>query len=247
MKVEANSLKHTEEFRKLLNNYQPNSELINNIDDSKLVFMVGPTASGRNTVINILKGTDRYQYIVSDTTRSPRMNNGVMEQNGVEYWFKTEEQILEGLNNKEYLEAAIIHDQQVSGINLNEMKRAINSGKIAISEIEVAGAKNIHKYFPGLTYIFLLPPAFEDWMARLHGRGRLPEDEMQRRLNSANKEISIALDSDFYHFVINHDKEEAALAVDELANGRLPDRDKQQMGKNHAEQLIIDIRLYLNQ
>jgi guanylate kinase len=210
-----------------------------------MVLLIGPTAAGRNTLINILTSTGRYHYLVSDTTRKPRHNNGVAEQNGVEYWFKTEEEFLEGLKNGEYLEAAIIHNQQVSGMSIRELDRAKSAGIIAIDEIEPDGASHIQMYDESPLFIFLLPPSFDVWMERLRGRGDMPEDELRRRLESAREEITEALQADFYQFVINNEIHEAAVAVDELANGREPDNEKQAQGRAYAEQLAIDVQLYL--
>lgn len=241
----TNKLDKLDEFKTLLENYRPSGDSLTLLQDIPFVLLVGPTAAGRNTLINLLVDTGRYHYNVSDTTRKPRTNNGILEQNGVEYWFKDEETFLQGLRDGAYLEAAVIHNQQVSGMSIAELKRAHDSGKIAINEIEVDGAAHVHTYKPNALFIFLLPPTFEIWMQRLRGRGEMDEEEVRRRMASAVEEINIALDEDYYQFVINNEIHEAAVAVDELANGRTPDDEKQQLGRDHAEQLIIDIRLYL--
>lgn len=240
-----NKLVHIAEFQKILDGYTPSDQSAQILKGTKLVLLVGPTAAGRNTLINILLATNRYHFIVSNTTRKPRANNGVMEQDGVEYWFTKEEDFLESLKSGAYLEAAVIHGQQVSGISIKELDTARRSGLVAIDEIEVAGGANICKQKPDALFIFLLPPTFDIWMQRLRGRGEMPEDEVRRRLQSAQDEIAHALAADFYQFVINNEIHEAAVAVDELANGRAPDMVKQEMGRNHAEQLAIDIQLYL--
>lgn len=242
----VNKLVHIAEFDRLLKTYRPHEDTLEMLRKTPLVLLVGPTASGRNTLIHLLIDTNRYHYIVSNTTRQPRENNGIMEQDGREYWFVTEEEFLEGLQEGRYLEAAIIHGQQVSGIGVAELERAWQSGRIAIDEIEVEGARTIRKYKPDTLFIFLLPPTFEVWMQRLKGRGHMPEDELVRRLKSARDEITEALEEDFYHFVINNDIHEATVAVDELANGRQPDTEKQRLGRDHAEQLVIDIKYYLS-
>lgn len=241
----VNRLVHIAEFQKILNGYAPSASSIDILHDTHFVLLVGPTAAGRNTLINILAETGRYHFVVSNTTRLPRVNNGVPEQNGVEYWFTKEEEFLDRLEKGEFLEAAIIHGQQVSGISIAELDTARKSGLIAIDEIEVEGAENIYKQKPEALFIFLLPPSFDVWMQRLRGRGEMPEEEVRRRLQSAREEIAVALAADYYHFVINSEIHEAATAVDELANGRIPDSAKQQAGRDHAEQLSIDIRLYL--
>lgn len=242
-----NKLDRLDEFEAILENYIPDPESLELLKGAPFVLLVGPTAAGRNTLINLLVETGRYHYTVSNTTRHPRANNGVMEQDGVEYWFITANEFLEGLKNGTYLEAAVIHGQQVSGMSIKELKRAKDSGKIAINEVEVDGAAHIQAYKPDALFIFLLPPSFEVWMERLRGRGEMPEDEVRRRLESAITEITTALESDFYQFVINNEVHEAAMAVDELANGRAFDPQKQQHGRDHAEQLLVDIQLYLAQ
>lgn len=245
--VSQNKLNHLEAFRAVLDGYRPSDESLALLRDIPFVLLVGPTAAGRNTLINLLVGTGRYHYTVSDTTRQPRANNGVMEQNGVEYWFKSEDEFLQGLQQGAYLEAAVIHNQQVSGISIAELERARESGKIAIDEIEVVGAEVVHGYKADALFVFLLPPTFEVWMQRLRGRGAMEEDEVRRRLASARDEISAALEADYYQFVINNEIHEAAVAVDELANGRPVDDEKQQRGRDHAEQLLVDVQLYLNE
>ena len=238
-------MQHRDEFEALLNGYSPSELSLKLLRSLPLVLLVGPTAAGRNTLINILVKTGRYHFITSDTSRSPRANNGILEQNGKEYWFKTEAEIITGLKNGDYIEAAIIHREYVYGMNISEITRAAKAAKTAINEIEIVGATNIYTYKPDTMFIFLLPPSFEVWMQRIRGRGDMNEIELKHRLESAVKEITQALESDYFQFVINHEIHEAADAVDELANGRAIDSEKQQKGRDHAEQLLIDVRLYL--
>ena len=104
----------------LLKHYNPSLEIIDLLRNIQFVLLAAPTAAGRNTIIRNLIMTGKYYYVVSDTTRKPRINNGIPEKNGNEYWFKSEEEFLHGLKNGAYVEAAIIHNQQVSGISLEE-------------------------------------------------------------------------------------------------------------------------------
>jgi guanylate kinase len=238
-------LKNLKEFQSLLKDYNPSQDSIDFLASTELVLLVGPTAAGRNTLINLLLQTGRYHYIVSDTTRNKRVNNGVLEQDGVEYWFKSEDFMLEGLREGAYIEAAIIHDQQVSGISIRELKGAKHDDKIAINEVQPDGAKAVNEYHPDTLIVFLLPPSFDVWMQRLRGRGDIDDAELRRRLVSAFDEITEALSEKYYQFVINNEIHEAAQAVDELANGREPDPEKQQKGRDHAEQLALEVKMFL--
>lgn len=238
-------LKHLSEFESILSHYVPSQKSLDILAHMPLVLLVGPTASGRNTLISLLIETGKYHSIISDTTRPKRVNNGVMERNGVEYWFKTEEEVLEGLQKGEYLEAAIIHEQQVSGQNISQIEAARDEGKIAVNEVQINGASVIHEYKSDALIVFLLPPSFDTWMERIRGRGSVSDEELRRRLESAIVEISTALSNDYYQFVINNEIHHAAHAVDELAHGRPFDPEKQAHGRSHAERLLEEVRAFL--
>lgn len=246
MKAE-NKIERLVEFQNLLADYKPSDEALELLKTTRMVLLIGPTAAGRNTLIRILQETGRYHFIVSHTTRNPRDNNGVMEQNGVEYWFNTEQEMLEGLARGEYLEAEIIHSQQVSGTSIDELRRAREASEIPIGEIEPKGASKISKYENNILFIFFLPPNFPVWMERLRSRGQISEEEVRRRLVSAQDEINLALGSDIFQFVINNEIHEAAEAVDQLANGRPLDEAKQAQGRKHAQELLVGIADYLGQ
>jgi len=238
-------LKHLDEFERVLENYTPSKHSLQILNSLPLVLLAGPTTAGRNTLINILVETGRYHYVVSDTTRPKRTNNGILERDGVEYWFKSEDEVLEGLKNGDYIEAAIIHQQQVSGQNIAQIEAAQKAHEIAINEVQNDGAASIYRFKPDTLIIFLMPPSFDKWMERIKRRGETTDAELRRRFQSATDEISDALKKDYYQFVINHEIHEAARAVDELANGRAIDPEKQQLGRDHAEQLLIDVQMFL--
>lgn len=206
-------LQHLTDFEKVLSNYQINDEGKKLLEKTDLVLLISPTSVGRNTIINQLTITGKYDYLVSDTTRPPRMNNGVLEQDGVEYYFRTEEDMLQDLRAGKFLEAAVIHKQQVSGISLRELQKAVTHNKIAIDEIEVVGADIINTKKPDAHMIFVLPPTFEEWMRRLQMRGDMDTDEVTNRLESAEQELEAALDRSYYKFVINDKLEDAVSSV----------------------------------
>jgi guanylate kinase len=199
----ANKLKHLDEFKAVLSDYHLSARGQKALAEIQLVILVGPTAAGRNTIINALVKTGQYHFIVSDTTRQPRINNGVQEQNGVEYWFRSEEDMLADLRVGEFLEAAIIHNQQVSGISLRELESANKMHKVAVNEIEVVGMQNTIQAKPDTFAFFVAPPSFETWMQRLDNRGNMPAAEKHQRLQTAVMEFQTALDHDYYIYLIN--------------------------------------------
>jgi len=86
-----NELKHIDEFRAVLANYQPSEHAKGILRHTRLALLVGPTSSGKNTIIGELLHTGDYHYIVSDTTRKPRTNDGVMGQMDRDIGFETKE------------------------------------------------------------------------------------------------------------------------------------------------------------
>lgn len=240
-----NHLTHINEFKELLENYAVSENGKKILQKTKLVLFVGPSSSGRNTIINELLKTGDYHQIVSDTTRKPRSNDGVLEQDGREYWFRDESQMLAEIRAGELLEAAVIHNQQVSGISIREIKSAEKENKIAINEIEVVGADNIFDAKPDTMFFFIVPPGFNEWITRMKIRGTLPADEMRRRLESAVEEIQIALEREYYWFVVNETFLDTTRDIKQMIDDHAILPQRHQQGRQVATQLLSDIKKHL--
>jgi guanylate kinase len=143
----------------------------------------------------------------------------VPEENGREYWFRSEEAILEDLKAGEFLEAEIIHDQQVSGISIREMERAKAEGRIAITDIELQGMHNVVRAKPDTFAILLLPPSFEVWQERLRHRGRMSQIEQDRRLRTALKIFEDGLRENYYQYVIAENLDQSAGIITAIVKG----------------------------
>jgi dihydrofolate reductase len=241
-----NYLNHKSEFEKILDAYQPGKEVLGMLQKIKLVILTAPTGSGRNTIINRLIATGKYNFMVSDTTRKPRVNNGVLEQNGREYWFRSEDEMLNDLKEGKFLEAAIIHNQQVSGISIRELEKLAGDEKIAINEIEIIGADHLHKIKSDTTFIFLLPPSFDIWMQRLKARGEMSADELQRRLVSAQAELRSALEKDYFNLVVNQELEQTTKEVNSIVHGHALSDTHRLKARQVASDLLQAVNEFLN-
>lgn len=213
------ALQHYSEFKTALQDYRLSDRAKNALEGLNLVLLVAPTSTGRNTVIAELLKSDKYHFIVSDTTRPPQLRDGRMEENGVQYFFRSEEDMLADIEAGEFLEAALIHEQQVSGISIRELENAKKHDKIAITDIEIVGADNVWRAKPDAKFLFLVPPSFDEWQRRIHGRGEISETEFKNRLISADKELVAALEHDYYQFVISENVEDTAQKIDQIASG----------------------------
>ncbi|MDB5160628.1 MAG: guanylate kinase [Candidatus Saccharibacteria bacterium] len=213
------SLRHYQVFKDALQDYRMSEHAKKTLKDLRLVLMVAATSTGRNTLIRHLERTGRYHYITSDTTRPPRINDGILEQTGKEYWFRTEEEVLADLLTGKFLEAELIHDQQVSGISIRELEKAKQEEKTAITDIELGGIQNILNAKPDTIAIMLLPPSFEQWQQRIARRGVMSAEEYSRRLKTADRIFEDGLNHDYYQFVIARDVDKSASIIDSLAAG----------------------------
>ena len=66
------------------------------------------------------------------------------------------------------------------------------AGKLTLLNIDIHGAANIKRLYPGSTSIFLLPPSFDTLEARLRGRGTDSEANIRQRLAIAQEELRCA-------------------------------------------------------
>ena len=85
--------------------------------------------------------------------------------------------------------------------------------------IEVEGAGNIKRMYPGATTIFVLPPDMEELERRLRNRGTETEETIQRRLKRAETEIANSVDYDEH--VVNVQVETCADSLYSIIQFRL--------------------------
>jgi guanylate kinase len=226
------------EFQAALANYHLNDDAQQTLDNTSFAILIGPSSSGRNTIIKRLLGTGRYHFIISDTTRPPRYNNGVLEKDGVEYWFRQEDDMLADVQAGKFLEAEIIHEQQVSGVSIRELEKAHDEHKIAITDVDIGGVHNIVKLKPDTSVILILPPSFEEWQQRLHARGNMSNIEHRRRLDTALRIFTAVQEHDYFKVVINQNLDEAAKQVDAIASTGTVDPQLQARGLALVKELL---------
>ena len=91
------------------------------------------------------------------------------------------------------------------------MDRNLNAGHPVVLVIDVHGAANIKRMYPGANTIFLLPPSIEELERRLRGRGTEDEASVQRRLSEAMNEL--ALKETFDQRLVNYDVDACAVEL----------------------------------
>lgn len=229
-----------------ISDYRPGAEIKELIKNTRILFLVGPTGAGKDSVKDELLKTGRFHHIVSHTTRSPRINHGVPEQDGREYHFITEAAALKMLNDKEFIEAKI-YSGNLYGTSISEIQAANKEGKIAMTDLEVQGVAEYKKFDPGVMAIFLLPPSFQIWQERLQRRyGDVVDAANYRlRLETALDELEQLLHSNRYVPIVNDDLSKTIKRIEEVVES--PRHVARNMDKAHevARRLAEDIKGYL--
>lgn len=155
------------------------------------VAISGPSGVGKGTIMNLLRERLKNAvFVLSHTTR--RMRAG--EEDGVQYHFVSKEEFERGIAAGEFLEYAQVHQKDYYGILKKPVETALNSGKLVLREVDVQGAENIRKTIPKeqLLTIFIKPPSMDLLREHIEKRGHLSEEEIARRMVSAEKEMQEA-------------------------------------------------------
>lgn len=234
-------LKHKEAFKDLLAQYHPSESAKELFRKLNFVVLSGVAGGGRNTVISRLVAQDNYYFIVSDTTRPPKVRDGKLEENGVQYWFRTEDEVLADVKDGRFLEAELIHDQQISGVSLRELETALSSKRTAIAEVEFGGANSIARANPHAHIIGLLPPSFSEWKRRLENREVMSTEEYANRMRTAEKVIANMLEHDYFSIVLNDTIDDAASDIKLVVAGNYP-LDKNSRARQVAEEMLAAVQ-----
>jgi guanylate kinase len=232
----------------LLENYKPNQSVIDLIKATPILLLVGPTGAGKDSLKDRLLETGEYHHIVSHTTRPPRINHGVLEQDGREYHFIDVADAQKMLEARTFVEAKI-YSGNLYGTSLAEIQAAHDEGKIAVTDIEVQGVGEYKAFDEGVMAVFLLPPDFETWQARLQRRyGDVVDAADHRlRLQTALDELTQLLTTTNYTAIVNDDIEEVLAEVRAYARSHTIDSKKEAAAREVAKKLAEDIRNYLQQ
>lgn len=192
------------------------------LKSTKTLILAGTSGAGKDTVKHELfkEHADKLHAIITHTTRSPRENNGVMEQNGVEYHFINFDTANKMLDSHEYVEANVF-GTNIYGASIDEFERAAREDKIAVIDIDVNGVGAFVAYAKdSVTPIFLLPPNFDEGLVRLKKRYSftdIDEEDLNERLLIAKEELKHVLGVNYYCFVVNDDLAETVKEVYEIA------------------------------
>lgn len=166
-----------------------------------LIVISGFSGAGKGTVVKKLVEKYGYSLSISATTRAPREG----EENGREYYFKTEAEFQNLIDYNGFIEWAQYVDNYY-GTPRKFVEKEMAEGRDVILEIEVQGAMNVKQQYPDSIHIFVSAPDAESLKSRLVERGTESEAVIAKRLKRASEEADDMKEYDY--IVINDDIEE---------------------------------------
>lgn len=233
---------------RLIARYQISEESIATIQTTPIILLVGITAAGKDTLQNLVLESDKYHQIITHTTRAPRTNNGVLEQDGDDYHFVSIDKMHEMLVNQKFIEVNRFGDNYY-GTSIEEFEAAKREHKIALGDIDVNGIASFKSISEkNIIPIFIVPPDYATWRQRLDGRYSSREElerELPMRLAAAQYELDHALSVPYFHFMINDDLDRAVRVTNEIAQGDNVFNHHDEEARQRARDLLTAIQASL--
>ena len=175
-----------------------------------LVVISGFSGAGKGTVMKgLMERYPDYALSISATTRSPRKG----EQEGIHYFFKTEPEFEQMIENREFIEYARYVDH-FYGTPKRYVEEQLETGKDVILEIELQGALEVKRKHPETLLLFVTPPDAKELVKRLKGRGTESDEQIRHRLARAVEESKCMEQYDY--IVVNDDIDTCVTHIHEM-------------------------------
>lgn len=182
---------------------------------ARLIVISGPSGAGKGTLINrILPLFQDLEVSVSATTRDRRAG----EMEGRDYHFITREEFLRRVEEGEFLEWAE-YGGNLYGTPAAAVQAMLDRGCDVILEIELQGARQVHRRKGDAILVFIRPPSMEELEDRLHQRGTETAEAIARRMAHAAEELGQApaqnggKPPEFHYAIVNDEVDEASEAL----------------------------------
>ncbi|HRE07491.1 MAG TPA: guanylate kinase [Opitutaceae bacterium] len=165
-----------------------------------LLVLAGPAGSGKTTLCErMVREVPGFSRVITTTTRAPRPG----EVQGVHYHFFTPEQFDERVAAGAFLEWAWVHQKNRYGTLASSVLDPLAAGRSLIINVDVQGVDNFRRAAAAnpllarhLGTVFI-EVSLDELRRRMELRGQDSEAEIQRRLQTAERELAEAPRFDF--------------------------------------------------
>ena len=208
------------ELKNLVENYQLNPGVLKAMAEIEVLATVGPSASGKTTLMNELAKTDtRFDMVVDETTREPRPE----EVPGRDFIFISMDKALEDIKAGNLVQAALGPNGDVYCSRPSSyMKSTV--GLIALVPAAVRQFRRLP--IKSFKAAFIVPATFDSWLGWLDAKAQASGwDEAKRagRLAEAKASYKFALGDSEMKFVLNDEISKAVSRLAQAAGGNPDD------------------------
>lgn len=179
-----------------------------------LLLISGPAGSGKTTLCDrLLAHSKHVQRVVTSTSRAPRQG----ERHGIDYYFFAPEEFSHKIEAGDFYEWAQVHGRYYGTLR-SEIDDKLNAGVDLLINVDVQGASTFRKVAADpqcalhgrLITVFVGVSDLDELRKRLHGRGTDDHSEIERRMQTAIKELEQA---PYYDYVIESSDRETDFAA----------------------------------
>lgn len=175
---------------------------------SRLIVISGVSGVGKGTVLGkMMEKRKDLSFSVSATTRLPRPG----EQEGVHYYFVSQDQFQSMIDGGELLEYDN-HMGNLYGTPRRQAMEKLKHGPVLL-DIDPKGAAQVRQKEPDAVLIFIMPPSMEELESRLRGRGDTSEEQIGLRMKRAVWEMEQRF---WYDHVVVNERDQADRCAEEI-------------------------------
>ena len=150
------------------------------LNNGGIICLVGPTGSGKTTIVHSLMKRDHFARPHTTTTRKRRQ--GESES----YRFVSRNEFVEMKEQGAFLETTV-YGGEYYGTTKEGLDKIINSGRVALMPVDICGGISIKNAYPDHTALVFLLRARTQVLRSILQRG-CPEDEKVLRIMSLDAE-----------------------------------------------------------
>lgn len=204
-----------------------------------MLVLSSPSGAGKTTLSRMLLESDRDVVMsVSATTRAPRPS----EREGVDYFFLSEAEFDERVEQEEFLEHATVFQYRY-GTPRSFVEDNLRNGRDVLFDIDWQGTQELAQIQrQDLVCIFILPPSVAELERRLKNRAQDSDSVVKSRMARAAVEISHWAEYDYV--LVNDDLETTLAKIRTILAAERLRRDRQPRLHDFAKQLERDADSY---
>ena len=162
---------------------------------SGLLFLVtAPSGAGKDSVIGVLRDRDvDMAFAITALTRAPRAG----ERDGVDHFFLSTTEFEARMADGWFLETANVFGRRY-GTPIHQVREPLLAGNDVMVRLDVQGARELKRRYPGAIAIYIEPPSPEEAVRRMRARDTESPQEIERRIAAMHDyELAFATEADF--------------------------------------------------